>query len=156
MIQGLISENIKPVIGKAPVADIFNGDPVSDYVNGGLYGKIQFLLTKGVGTTGTATLTVLCSATNAGSSTTAIAFKYRVSTDGDSFGDVTAATTSGFTTTAGSNQMYLIEVDAADLTEDKPFVALKMTETVDDPCVGAVSILLANPRYAGNSMPSAL
>jgi hypothetical protein len=43
---------------------------------------------------------------------TAVPFHYKAITSTDIEGAYTAATTAGFTTTAGSSQLYIIEVDA--------------------------------------------
>ena len=64
---------------------------------------------------------------------------------------MTSATTAGFTTTAGSNQIYVIYVDAADLAPSGyGFVRLKAVEVVNSPVLGGVMIELCQAR---NSQP---
>lgn len=155
-MQSLISERIKIVKGLDPVADAFAGTVTSDVVNLGLYGRVCFIVHKGVGTTGTSTLTVQASAANDGATPTAIAFKYRRIATGDTAGDVTDAAAAGFTTTAGSSEVYLIEVKAADCPDGKPWVHLKAVEVANDPVVGSILVVLGDPRYAGDDLPTAI
>ena len=49
-----------------------------------------------------------------------------------------------------------IFVKSSDLPDGKPFVALKAVEAVDDPVSGSVIAVLAQSRFKGDSMPSAL
>lgn len=142
------------VNGLYPVADAFATSMTTDFVNLDVYRKAVFLLHTGVATGGTANgaVTLLASASAAGTSTTALPFKYRVcasSTTVDTWGALTDATTTGFVMTAGSNYLYIVEVTAEDVVatiDGKPFVALKVTEDTNDPVVAGCLILL-EPRY---------
>jgi len=136
--------------------DIFNGDPATDVISMANYRRCTFILHKGPGDTGTATITVESCDDTTPSNTTAIAFTYRKCTSGDTFSAPTAATSSGFTTTAGADQVYIIEVDAANLDGTDKYVRLKMTEVADDPCDGGVIAILSQPRYAEDVPVSAL
>ncbi len=71
-------------------------------------------------------------------------------------GDVTAATTAGFTTTAGSSELYLVEVKSADLPDGKNWVHLKAVEVANDPVLGGILVILGDAKYGGNSLPSAI
>lgn len=155
-MKSLLSEDIKIVKGLDPVADAFSATVYSDIVNTALYGKLAFVVYKGVGTTGTSTITILAGTNNSGTSEEAVPFKYRRVASGDIAGDITDATTAGFTTTAGSSEMYIVEVDPADLPESKPWVRLKAVESVDSPVIGAIVGLLGAPRYGGENLPSAI
>lgn len=158
--NSFLSERLKIVSGLAPDADALAGTKTTDVVNMGLYERIMFVVHRGAGTTGTQVLTVQASAANNGASPTAIPFKYRridvgSGTPADEADDFTDATASGFTTEAGGSDVYLIEVQAADLPEDKPWVHLKSVEGVDAAVDASVLIVLGNARYGGN-MPSAI
>lgn len=143
------------VNGLYPVADAFATSATSDYVNLANYGKVTFIIHTGVATGGTAngTVTLLASAVAAGTNSTAIAFKYRVcasSTTVDTWGALTDATSSGFSMTAGSNYLYVVEVLGNEVEAQiagKPFVALKVTESSNDPIVAGILALLSDPRY---------
>lgn len=136
------------VKGLDPVADAFSGTVTSDIVNMKNHGKVQFIIYKGVGTTGTSDVTVETCSDVSGSDATAIAFHYQAITSDDTHGSYTAATSSGFTTTAGSSQLYKIDVNVQELLEDGyEYVRLKMVEDTADPVIGCILINLTEPRY---------
>ena len=128
--------------------DIFNGDPATDVINMSNWDRATFMIQKGAGAVGTATITVESCDDVAPSNTTAIPFKYRACVVADTFGAWTDATAAGFTTTAGADQIYEISVEASALSGTDKYVRMKMTEVANDPCDGGVSAILTNPRYA--------
>lgn len=155
----LLSERLHFVTALTPDADRFNGDPTTDWINLANYGACTFVLMIGAGATGTALITAEFASSAAGAGNTATAFNYRrVSATGTSDlpGDITAATTSGFTTTAGANQNYFIEIPVAELDPDLPFVSLTLTEVVNDPVDAGVIAILGDPRYGGNTHQTAI
>lgn len=154
-------ETVKFVKGLAPAADRWNTNPATDIVNTKLYGRVAFLVHQEGGTTGKATLTVEACSDTSGTGAEAVPFLYSVggtgaSANGDATGAVTEAAAAGFDTTANADKLYVIELDAASLPADKPFVRLKATEAVNDPVNGAVEILLYQARYAGAALPTAI
>jgi len=139
----------KKVKGLDPIADAFAGTVTSDVVNMEGHAYACFTIYKGVGATGTSTITVLACSDTTPSATSAVAFYYRACTTGDTWGALTAATTAGFTTTAGSSQMYEIWVDAKELgTTGYGYVQLSALEVANDPVLGGILIELVEPRYA--------
>lgn len=145
------------VNGIVPKADAFATAATTDFVSLSEYGKAVFIIHTGNATGGTAngTVTLVASASAAGTSTTALAFKYRVcasSTTVDTWGALTDATSSGFSMTAGDNYIYVVEITADDLVaqiDGKPFVGLTVTESNSDPIDAAVLIILDEARYCG-------
>jgi len=109
---------------------------------------VTFVIQKGAGATGTATITVESCDDTTPSTATAIAFKYRVCTSGDTFGAWTAATSAGFTTTAGADQVYEISIISANLYSTDKYVRLQCTEVVNSPCDGGMCAIMTEPRYA--------
>lgn len=157
MTQGLITENIKYVNGAlGPVADALAGTVYSDVVSLSKYKKAAIFLKRGVGTTGTQTLTVQACDDFTPSNTEDIAFTYRRLSSGDTLGDKTAATSAGFTTAAGGADTYILEIDADALPEGKPNFRLKSVEVVDAAVVADVFIMLSDPRYGGDDLPTAI
>ncbi len=160
-------QNIKVQSGWYPIADAYEVDTNkinSDVYNMSHYNHGMFIIHEGVGTTGTATITVLSCEDNTGSSgnSTAIVFDYSVSTTADTFSDLATATTAGFGTTAGSNHIYLIEIDATQFVsrsgvKDK-YVQLVATELVDAAVIVSCLFLQAEPRVMADAsdMPGAL
>lgn len=137
------------VKGLDPVADAFSGTVRSDVVRGGNHRSVTFLIYKGVGATGTSTITVEANDDVTPSNSTAIPFKYRACTTGDTWGALTDATTAGFTTTAGSSQLYEITVDTDELGDiGYKYLSLKAVEVVDSPVLGGILILMNQPRIA--------
>lgn len=147
----LLMERTQMEIGLAPVADAFDTTSgTSDVISMKSHNRVRFIVFWGVGATGTVTFTVEACDDVTPSNTTAIAFRYRrLSAAGQAPGTITAATTSGFTTTAGSAQVYEIEVCAGDLiASGYSFVRLKGTEVVNSPILGGILVELAEPRFA--------
>lgn len=138
------------VRGLDAVADAFAGTVYSDVVNVKDYHLARFLLHKAAGATGTSTLTVEACDDAAGTNPVAIAFHYQKHDNADDVpDDVQAATTAGFTTTAGSNQLYAIEVETQRMGAKK-WARLKAVEVVDSPVLGGILIELSKPRYGAH------
>ena len=136
------------VKGLDPVADAFDGTVYSDVVDVQGEGAF-FLLYKGVGATGTSTLTVEACDDTSASNSSAVAFNYRTCTTGDTWGDSTAATTAGFTTSAGSSELYLVEVNADNLASSGyGYARLKAVEVANDPVLGGILAGIYGLRYA--------
>ena len=163
------SQQVHVMPGVSPVADFFDTTQYSGPVNAKAYSKVVFLVYKGVGTSGTATLTVLAgsdavaaatapSSPSAGpTSSTAIPFKYKAITSGDTEGAYTQATTAGFATTAGSHQLYVIEVDCEELGDTAyKYLYVKSSEVVNSECIGAIVALGIGGRYQQDVPATAL
>ncbi len=126
--------------GIAPVADAFAGTVYSRIFDASLGKWVRFLRYHGVGTTGTSTVTVQASDDTAASNLTAVVFKYRTYVSStDTWGAFTDATTSGFTTTAGSNNMTEVWVDANILAATGyRYVRAKFVESAASAVLGGV------------------
>ena len=143
--------------GLDPIADAFAGTVYSDVYNIGHYGRILFVLYVGVGATGTSVLTVEACDDVTPTNTTAIAFWSREITSGDTEGAITRRAAAGFTTTAGSSKIVLVEVDAKDVAAasvnsavGNKYVRLAAVEGVDSAVLGGVMAILGGSptRYA--------
>lgn len=136
------------VKGLDPVADAFDSTVYSDVVKMAEYAVARFIVYKGVGATGTSALTIQACDNANGDNPVAIPFKYQAYTGSDDLpGAVNSAAATGFTTTAGSSQLYVIEVDAQSLGS-QGWVRLKAVEVVNSPVLGGVLIELLGARYA--------
>lgn len=133
--------------------DIFNGNPASDVIVMKNYESVLFICVKNAGATGKATFTVESCDDTTPTTNTAIAFKYKACTTGNTWGAWTAAAAAGFTTTAGADQAYMILVNAEDLVEGDVGVRLQATEVVNNPCDGAILCIGLEPRYSKDVMP---
>ena len=135
------------VKGLDPVADAFSGTVYSDIVSMRNYKTAEFIIYKGVGTTGTSTITVEACDNVSGSNVSAVEFAYQSCTSGDTYGALTKAETTGFTTTAGSSQLYRIVVDSSELgASGYEFVRLKAVESANDPVLGGILIALSESK----------
>lgn len=138
-----------PVNALPPVADAGNGTVTTDVVNMSGAGRALFTLTKGVGATGTSTITIEACDDVTPSNTSAIPFRYRQATSGDTSGTVTVATSSGFTTTAGNNTIVQVEVDAGELAASGyGYCRMKLVESVDSPVLFGVTCQLFDLRVS--------
>jgi len=152
-----LSEDTFISVAARPIADAYDSDPATDVYNMALYEHITFIVAHGTGATGTAVLTVEECTLVDGTGASPIAFKYRVGADtGAALGDLTAATSAGYTIIAGTGKLIVIEVDAAELAADSQFIRVTQTEGVDSPVTGAIIAILSNPRYSNETMPSAI
>ncbi len=151
-MQSVSKRHAIPVL--YPVADAFTGTVTTDVVE--VQGEgVLFEICKGVGATGTSTITILSCDNTTPSTTAAVAFQYRISTTPDTWGAWTQATTTGFATTAGSNQMYQIYVDAQKLAANNyKYAQLKSVEVVDSPQLLGIVAYIENTRY--QEQPSSL
>ena len=150
MLTSLFSERNLVITGLAPVADAFSGTVTSDVVDVSEAHRLTFLVWWGVGATGTTLITVEACDDTSASNTSAVAFKSRRVSNhatSDVYGAVTARTSSGFTTTAGSNQLYVIEVDPAVIAATGyRYARLKCVEQVDSPILGGILVVLSDLR----------
>ena len=80
---------------------------------------------------------------------TAIAFNYYAETTaaGDTLGARTAATSAGFDTSTNDNVFYVIEIDAAELTDGYPYLRVCLDDPGAATLVSAVAVLSGN-RYS--------
>lgn len=88
---------------------------------------------------------------------TAIAFDYYAETTaaGDTLGSRTSATTSGIDVSANDNITYVIEIDAAELTDGYPNLILKWSDPGGATYGSAVAIL-SGARYGKESSATAI
>jgi hypothetical protein len=147
-MSALLSEKAHFVMGLAPVADAFSGSVYSDVICVKNWRKVMGVIVKGVALSATATITVEAGDAASPTTVTAIPFKYRAITSGDTVGALTDATAAaGFATTAGSSQLYLIEIDCAQLAGlGLNWIRIKSAELVDSPALGGMLLILTEPR----------
>ena len=88
---------------------------------------------------------------------TAIGFTYyKEETDaGDTLSEKQTATTTGIDVSANDNIMYVIEIDAAELTDGYPNLILKWSAPGGATLVSAVAVL-SGARYSGSENATAI
>ena len=145
-------QNCKFTSGWDPVADAWASSLGSDVVSLADYKHANFLLHEGVGASGAAVITVQSCDNTTPTTKTAIAFRYKQVTTYDTEGDTTNATSSGFTTTVGGSNMYLVEVDDSELSGTDKYVRLLATESVNHPVISSCAIILTGAKWGGDDL----
>ena len=132
---------------------------VAPHINMKLYDKVEFIVNLSTVTANDFTCTVTQSAATAGSTSTAIAARYRLTAVAgtDTMGDTTALTTSGLAiTTAHTTLTWIVDVDSSDLTtESKPYVGLTFTDAGSGDLIMTI-IALCWPKYPKETNAGAL
>ena len=155
----MLMEALKFAKGLDPIADAFAGATVnSDVVSMRGYGRALFVVHIGVGATGSSTFTVESCDDVTPTTATAIPFWSREILTGDTESAITRRAAAGFVNTVGSSKIILIEVDAADLVAGDAFVRLDAAESVNDPVLGGILVILGGEptRYAEDVKATAI
>ncbi len=119
------------------------------FINMKEYEKVEFIVTMGAIGGDAFVITLNQSAVTAGSTVTAIAGKYRLTSAAgtDGMGATTTLSTSGFTTINGTHEdmTLIIDVQSSDMTtESKPYVGLVITDNATaDVFIGVTALCWA-------------
>lgn len=149
----LLLEGLRVVNALPPVANAFAGTVYPTGINISGIGKLFFILQKGVGTTGTTTVQVVAGDDASPLTESAVEFTYqRIASNNTTIGAITKAPTTGFLTTAGSADTYVIEVDAQRLAASGyKYAHLKCVEGTASAVLGGVLALGTNLTNAPNT-----
>lgn len=156
--MNLLLENCRFVQGIPPVADFMAGTVYTDIINAKDAQSVVFVVQRGVADDAEiCTFTVEACDTTGPANTSAVPFTYRQISAADVEGAVTNEDTAGYSSTAASNSMDVIEVQTSDLPAGYPYVRLKSVESHDHGVLGGVLVILNGLRYAGGvtSTPTA-
>ena len=155
-VDFLFDHHIVPAF--VPVADAFAGGITTEAVSLANYGKASLVIITGAREdTGISNLVTVEACTAAdGTGNTAIAFKHRVqrySTTVDTWGALTAATSSGYNFASNNtvaNAVWFLEVTAEDVAaavDGGDFVRAVIAETANKTITAGGIWILSNPRY---------
>jgi hypothetical protein len=134
---------------------------IAPHVNMKLYEKVEFLVYFGAIATDGFTMTVTQSAATAGSTSTAIAARYRLTAAAgtDTMGATTALESTGLDIVESGTydlMTLIVDVDSSDLTtEAKPYVGLTFTDPGSADQISTI-IALCWPKYPMETNASAL
>jgi hypothetical protein len=146
------------VVNALPPVDV-DGGWSSDFFNLKKYSHASIVLQFGV-TEGAVTSIKLKAATDAaGTSPEFIGFNYFAEETalGDTLGAKTAAASgTGIVPPATDNIMYVIEVDAADLPDDKPWLAFEVANGSGNTVLMSGVAILSGARYASDQSATAI
>lgn len=133
----------------AACEDMMDTTTASDVISMKNAQTAVFLIIQCANAGGASKVTVNACSDTTPTTTEACSFSYRMITAADTHGDVTGATTTGFTTSTGANIVYYIEVDRQDLiSSGYEYVQLATSETTNAAVDGAITCFLTNLRYA--------
>ena len=133
------------VVNLFPPTTETNGLGFGDWMHMKESSHASIIITCGAITNAT-TVTLYEASNSSGSSNTAIVFNLASATSTDIFGAISAATTGGFTTDTTNNSSFVIEVDASQLTDGKPYIGLHTTTAAAN--VFSAVAVLSGRRYA--------
>lgn len=143
----ILTEECLVATALQPDADRYAGSPATQAYNMKMYDHITFVLMEGAGGAGTATITIEECTSAAGAGNVAIPFKYRLCTTGDTWGALTSIAATGYLTIAGANKLVAVEIDAAELSADHPYVRMQLTVGVATAVDAGVVAILSKARY---------
>ena len=143
------------VLGVAPV-DIDAGAQTSDAFKMTNYSHATIIIALGV-TGAASTVTVKENQDASGTGATAIAFSYygEATAAGDTLGARTSATSSGFATSTNDGVFYVIEFDAAELSDGYEWITVHMSDP-GAATFASIGVVLSGARYAEVESPTAI
>lgn len=149
-----IAERGHVVLATAPV-DLNGGVVNSDVFSLGKYAHADIIV--GLGVTGAATTITVEECDNfTPSNTTAIAFEYyeELTAAGDTL-STASATTAGITGSTNDGVIYVISIDAAQLTDGRPNLRVVFSDPAAATLATVVAIL-SGARYQQEATPTAI
>ena len=136
-----------------------NSTYIAPHINMKLYEKVEFIVNLSTVTANDFTVTVTQSAATAGSSSTAIASRYRLTAVAgtDTMAATTALASTGLAiTTAHTTLTLIVDVESQNMTTDaKPYVGLTFTDAASGDLIMTI-IALCWPKYPKETNASAL
>ena len=138
------------IVNALPPLDIDVSAQTTDWLHLKNHSHVTFIIQMGV-TGATCAITVEEASDASGTGNTAIAFNYYAeeTAAGDTLTARTAATASGITSSGNNSIMYVIEIDASQLSDGKPWVAVQFADPGAATFASCVAILSGSRFGAG-------
>lgn len=149
-------EELHVVNALVPVADAFAATKYTDIIKLAKHHKITFVIITGANAGGDSVVTVEACDDVTPTNSSAIAFRYKACTSGDTFGAMAACASTGFTTSTTANSMYVVEVTSDMLTQGYEYVRLKLVEDTDNAVTAGIAAILSDGRYQESVMDTAI
>lgn len=144
------------VVNIIPPVDINGAAKNSDVFSMKNYSHVDIVIQLGVtGAASTVTVEECDDVTPTNSTAIAFAVYKEETAAGDTLGARTAVTTSGFATSTNDNVMYVISIDADELTDGYPYLRIAMSDPTASTIVSAVAVL-SGPRYGKQQSATAI
>lgn len=145
------------VVNVLPPKDV-SGGATGDRFKMTNYAHASIIVTFGVTADATSTILVKNCTAATGGTATAIAFSYYAETTaaGDTLGGKTAATSAGIATSPNNSIMYVIELDARELTDGYPWVEVSITDISTSSNLASIVAILSGSRYGEDQSATAI
>lgn len=163
--MSMLSDRVQFAMAGTFIADSYNNGRDTKPVNMANYKHCTFVLVHGTGTAGQPDITAKFASDASKTNALPVPFRYKKLTGADAadlFAGIARATSAGIVGDAGSHQLYLIELDAAEAEAlntstvvDRPWAYLSLGEHTDGAVIGGVIAILSGPRFAQDVLPSA-
>lgn len=137
------------IVNVLPPQDV-SGGAVGDRFKMSHHGKATIVVKIGVSAAAPTAILVKEADAASGGTATAIPFSYYAEeTDaGDTLGTRQAATAAGITPSANNNIMYVIDLDARELSEDTKWVEVSITNASGNSVLADITAILTGARYS--------
>lgn len=144
------------IVNALPPLDIDTAAQTTDWLHLKNHSHVTFIIQMGV-TGATCAVTVEEASDASGTNNTAIAFAYykEETANGDTLAARATATSSGITTSGNNGIMYVIEIDASQLSDTKPWVAVQFADPGAATFASCVAIL-SGSRFAKDANATAI
>lgn len=155
-MQGINLAEQGHLVNVLPPVDI-TGGKTGDRFSLGKYGKATIVVQVGVSASAFTKIIVKECDQASGGNANAIAFNvYKEETAaGDTLGGRTSVDTAGLTPSANDNIMYVIDVDARELSDGFPFIEVELTNTSNS-VIASVLAILTGARHGSEQSPTVL
>ncbi len=156
-MQGINVAEMGHVVNVIPPIDI-SGGLKGDIFSMENYGHATIIIAIGVSAAAFTKILVNECSDLSGSDRTAIKYSiYKEETAaGDTLGARTAVALAGATPSANDTIFYVIELDARELSDDRQFVEIELTNTSPNSVIASVVAILSGSRYGGDQSPTAI
>ncbi len=156
-MQGINVAEMGHVVNVIPPIDI-SGGKKGDIFTMENYAHATVIIAIGVSAAAFTKILVNECSDLTGSDRTAIAYSiYKEETAlGDTLGARTAVALAGLTPSANDTIFYVIELDARELSDDRQFVEIELTNTSPNSVIASVVAILSGSRYGGDLSVTAI
>jgi len=146
------------VVNALPPVDV-DGGWTSDYWKMTKHSHVSILVSIGVSAAAISNIKVKSADDAAGTNAANMAFNYfaEETAGGDTLGAMaTAVAGTGIEPSANDNIMYVIEIDAAELPQAQPWMAVEITNGSGNSVMASVMAVLSGSRYAEDQNDTAI
>lgn len=155
-MKGIVLAEVGHLVNILPAVDI-TGGKTGDRFTMKNHGHATIIVQ--VGASAAAFTKIIVNACDAATGGTPEAIPFRLAKEETSLGDTLSAfedvTAAGYTPSANDNIFYVIELDASELPDGKPWVELSLTNTSNSVIASAIAIL-TGARYQGSEGATAI